>query len=177
MKTFLRCITTAVVLSSTISCYTEKKVYNRAVNTEKYGKMLLGRQMKPQLLTEPFNEWYGSEYNEYEYDKDIIKQLQKNKINTYNISVFFGTWCKDTHRELPRLIKILDATRYPDKKLTLIGLNRKIESPDGEDVPHNIKKVPTIIVKKYGKEIGRIIETTKSGSIEQDLLDIIKKKK
>ena len=90
--------------------------------------------------------------------------------------MFFGTWCTDTHRELPRLIKILEAVKYPENKIKLIAVNRKKETPDGEDVPYNIKRVPTIIVKKYGREVGRIIEMPETGFLEQDLLNIIKKK-
>ena len=161
---------------SSIACYKEKEIYNRSVETEKYGKMLLGRQTKSQLRQEPFNSWFDEEYNSYEYDPQVLKELKKNNLNTCHITVFFGTWCGDTHRELPRLIKVLDAAKFPEEKLTLIAVNRKIETPNGEDVPYNIRRVPTIIVKKYGKEAGRIIEMTQSSSIETDLLNIIKKK-
>ena len=146
------------------------------VHTEREGKMLLGRQMKMQFTKEPFSEWYNKEYDEYVYDAQLIKELQKNKINSYEIIVFLGTWCTDTHRELPRLMKILEAAKYPENKIKLIAVNRKKETPDGEDVPYNIKRVPTIIVKKYGREVGRIIEMPETGFLEQDLLNIIKKK-
>ena len=92
--------------------------------------------------------------------------------------MFFGTWCGDSHREVPRLLKILDAVKYPEQRLTLVAVNRKKETPDGEDVPYNIKRVPTIIVQnKYGKEVGRIIESPNSGSLENDLLEILNKNK
>ena len=146
------------------------------VHTERDGKMLLGRQMKMQFTKEPFSEWYNKEYDEYVYDAQLIKELQKNKINSYEIIVFLGTWCTDTHRELPRLMKILEAAKYPENKIKLIAVNRKKETPDGEDVLYNIKRVPTIIVKKYGREVGRIIEMPETGFLEQDLLNIIKKK-
>lgn len=167
----------ASVMFISTACYMEKKVYNREVETEKYGKMLLGRQTKSQLSKAPFNEWYDQEYNEYEYDSQIIKELSKNKISSYNIVVFFGTWCGDTKRELPRLLKVLDAVKYPEQKLNLVAVNRKKETPDGEDVPYNIQRVPTIVVKKYGREVGRITESPQSGFMEKDLLDILKKKK
>ncbi|MDO4764068.1 MAG: thioredoxin family protein [Flavobacteriaceae bacterium] len=176
MKKFLKYAVLALLISSATSCYTEKKVYNRVVDTEKYGKMLLGRQTISQFSKEPFSEWYSEEYMEYEFDPQVIKALQKNRINSYEILVFLGSWCGDTHRELPRLIKILDAVKYPQQKLQLIALNRKMEAPSGEDMHQGIKRVPTIIVKRFGKEYGRIVETPQSGSIEQDLLDIIKKK-
>ena len=146
------------------------------VHTERDGKMLLGRQMKMQFTKEPFSEWYNKEYDEYVYDAQLIKELQKNKINSYEIIVFLGTWCTDTHRELPRLMKILEAAKYPENKIKLIAVNRKKETPDGEDVQYSIKRVPTIIMKKYGREVGRIIEMPETGFLEQDLLNIIKKK-
>ena len=86
-----------------------------------------------------------------------------------------GTWCEDSHREVPRLFKILEALNYPEAKLTMIAVNRKKEAPSGEEGPFNIQKVPTIIVQKYGKEIGRIIENPSTGYLERDLLEILKK--
>ena len=70
-------------------------------------------------------------------------------------------------------MKILDELGVHDNKVTIIGTNRKKESPNGEEGLFNVHKVPTIIVKKYGKEIGRIIEYPKSGFLEKDLLEII----
>lgn len=176
MKKLFKYALLSLSLVTVASCYNEKKVYNRSVETEKYGTMLLGRQTKHQLSKEPFSDWYNEEHKEYEFDNQVVNDLQKNKINSYDIIVFFGTWCGDSHRELPRLIKILDTVKYPEEKLTLIAVNRKKETPDGEDLPYNIKRVPTIILKKYGKEVGRIIESPTSGSLEKDLLEIIKKK-
>ena len=71
-------------------------------------------------------------------------------------------------------MKILDEVKFPENRLTIIAVNRKKEAPNGEEGLYNIQRVPTIIVKKYGKEIGRIIEYPKSGFLERDLLDIIK---
>lgn len=74
----------------------------------------------------------------------------------------------------PRLLKILGAANYPKEKLNIIAVNRKMESPSGEEGLYNIKKVPTIIVKKYGRELGRITETPKSGYLERDLAEILR---
>ena len=86
-----------------------------------------------------------------------------------------GTWCEDSHREVPRFFKILEAVGHPESKLTMIAVNRKKEAPNGEEGPLNIQRVPTIIVQKYGKEIGRIIESPSTGYLERDLLEILKK--
>ncbi|KMQ68344.1 thioredoxin [Chryseobacterium sp. FH2] len=153
----------------------QKVVVNREVETTKDGKMLLGNQLKDQFLKAPYADWYVKEHDEYAIDQKAIGELKKEKINTYNIIVFMGTWCEDSHRDFPRLMKILEELKYPENKLTIIAVNRKKESPAGEESRYNIQKVPTIIVEKYGKELGRIIEMPTSGYIERDLVEILKK--
>jgi thiol-disulfide isomerase/thioredoxin len=115
------------------------------------------------------------EHDEYVMDQKAISQLKKDKINSYNLIVFMGTWCEDSHRDFPRLMRILDEVKYPDSKITIIAVNRKKESPTGDEARYNIQKVPTIIVEKYGKEIGRIVEMPTTGYIERDLVEILKK--
>ncbi len=70
-------------------------------------------------------------------------------------------------------MKILDAAGFPENRLKILSLTKSKESPGGEEMQFAIKKVPTIILYKYGKEIGRIVETPTNGSIERDLYDII----
>jgi thiol-disulfide isomerase/thioredoxin len=153
----------------------QKVVVNREVETTNDGKMLLGNQLKDQFLKAPYADWYVKEHDEYAIDQKAINDLKKEKINSYNITVFMGTWCEDSHRDFPRLMKILEEVKYPDNKLTIIAVNRKKESPTGDEGRYNIQKVPTIIVEKYGKEIGRIIEMPTTGYIERDLVNILKK--
>lgn len=164
-----------IVLVMTLNSCAEKVVINREVDTTEYGKMLLGVQSLNQFKKEPYKPWYDESYNIYPTDKPTISELKKAKINSYNITVFLGTWCGDSHKNFPRLMKILDETKFPESKLHIIAVNKKKQSPDGEEVKYNITKVPTIIVQKYGKEIGRITEEPESGYIEKDLLQIIKK--
>lgn len=176
MKKLSQIILTATTLLLTLqSCETQKVVLNREVETSKDGKMLLGTQKKDQLLKEPFTEWYTKEHDDYSIDQAALAELKKEKIKTYNIILVMGTWCEDSHREVPRLFKILEAVDFPEGKLTMIAVNRKKEAPSGEEGPYNIQKVPTIILTKYGKEIGRIIESPKTGYLERDLVEILKK--
>lgn len=176
MKKF---ITNIVAISSLVlvsqQFNAQKVVMNREVETQKDGKMLLGNQLKEQFLKEPYADWYVKEHDEYALDQKAITELKKAKITSYNITVFMGTWCEDSHRDFPRLMKILEEVKFPDNKLTIIAVNRKKESPSGEEGLYNIQKVPTIIVEKYGKEIGRMIEMPKTGYVERDLVDILKK--
>ena len=176
MKKFTAIIFAASALALSLhSCQSQKVVINREVETTADGKMLLGYQTKDQLLKEPYSEWFTREHSGYVIDEKAVAELKKEKLNSYGITVVLGTWCEDSHREVPRLFKILEAAGYPENKVTLIGVNRKREAPGGEEGVFNIQRVPTIIVQKYGKEIGRIIEYPSTGYIERDLLQIIRK--
>lgn len=157
------------------SCMSNKVIVNREVDSKNDGKMLLGTQTLNQFQKEPYDSWYKEEYDGYSFDAEAIKELKKAKLGSYNITVFLGTWCPDSHREFPRFIKILEQLNYPMQKLNIIAVNRKKESPNGEEGLYNIQKVPTFIISKYGKEIGRITESPKSGWLERDLVEILKK--
>lgn len=176
MKRIITNIFTLSVLTFAVQQFNAQKVVvNREVETTNDGKMLLGNQLKEQFLKEPYSEWYTKEFNEYAIDKKAVGELRKNNINSYNLIVFIGTWCEDSHRDFPRLMKILEEVKYPDSRLTIIAVNRKKESPTGDEVKYNVSKVPTIIVEKYGKEIGRMIEMPTTGYVERDLVEILKK--
>lgn len=177
MKKILLPFLLLLTVSLSSSCSSQKTVVNREVETTQDGKMLLGHQQKSQLQKEPYSSWYTSEHDEYKTDRNTINDLKKEKINSYNITVVLGTWCEDSHREVPRFFKILEETGYPESKLKIIAVNRKKESPGGAEAIFNIQKVPTFIIEKYGKEIGRIVEFPESGYLERDLLAILRTKK
>ena len=50
------------------SCSIDKVVVNREVESQKYGKLLLGQQMKEQFLKEPFRQWFENEKEAYHPD-------------------------------------------------------------------------------------------------------------
>lgn len=165
----------SIMLFANVQCTAQKTVVNREVETTEDGKMLLGHQLAGQFQKEPYSNWFSREFAEYELDMKAVAELKKRNLSTYNLTVFIGTWCEDSHRDFPRFMKILENAGYPEDSLTIIGVNRKKESPTGDEVRYNVQKVPTIIVEKYGKEIGRIVERSTTGYIERDLVEILKK--
>lgn len=158
------------------SCISQKVVVNREVESSKFGALLLGHQATEQFQKEPFSQWFQQEYNDYTPNTEVIKKLKKEKVSSAKIVVFLGTWQEESQREFPKIMKVLDVAGYPKNRLEIIALNSKNESPTGDETPYNIQKIPTIVVKKYGKQLGRIIETPKQGSWEEDLLNILEKK-
>ena len=64
----------------------------------------LGVISESQLLSgyDIFNEKFQT-FSISEEDKDIIAQWPE----TLQIDVYFGTWCHDSEREVPKLLKLL----------------------------------------------------------------------
>lgn len=111
--------------------------------------------------------------NDYKANETAINQLSE-PLKQYDLVVFLGTWCEDSHRTIPQLYKVLQLTKYPLSKLTLFGVDREKKTIHEEQEKHDVKLVPTIIVMQDGKEIGRITEVV-DRSVEQDLWKIIHK--
>ncbi len=118
-------------------------------------------------------KWFNKHYFEYKFDKQVIKRLKADK-NNIKIIAFMGTWCDDSQKEIPYFCKVLDAINFDYKKLKIIAVNRW-KNANGLQRGWHVKKVPTFIVLKSEKEIGRIVEyPNKNSNLERDLLKIIK---
>lgn len=90
-----------------------------------------------------------------------------------DVQVFLGTWCSDSKRELARLWRALDevAGMVPFE-LELIAVDRDKKEPEGRQEGLDIRYVPTLIVRRDGEEVGRIVEEA-PGGIERDLLALL----
>lgn len=151
----------------------QQKVVNRMIKTESGERFLTGEFEKSALNQKYFSTWFEPEYNSYEVEEAKLKGVKKD-IKMMKIEVFVGTWCSDSQRELPRLIKILEALKFPtNTRLKIYGVDRKKQSFYGEELGKDISHVPTIIFYEKGKEIGRIVESPVSGYLEEDIAMIV----
>ena len=90
-----------------------------------------------------------------------------------DVTVFLGTWCGDSRREVPRLWKALDlAGPAVPFEIHYVGVDRDKKEPGGRPAGDDIRYVPTFIVRRNGQEIGRIVEHSPAG-IEKDLLALL----
>lgn len=136
------------------------------------GPMLLGPIAIEQLIDLP--GWFGSEYIAFTPVQGYMDDMTQY-LDGVSIVCVLGTWCGDSKREVPRLIRILQMKGLEPERLTMIGVDRSKSSPGGEAAQYGIERVPTILFFKNGNELGRIIETP-IGPLEKHMLGILKGK-
>jgi thiol-disulfide isomerase/thioredoxin len=138
--------------------------------------VIYGKSHIDTLRSEPHNQWFTAGYDSYIPDHETVNRISKQLNKDISVEIFFGSWCGDSKREVPRFIKLADALHIPQAKLVLIGLGSSDslykQSPDHEEAGKGIFRVPTFIFYNKGKEIARINEFPVN-SLEKDVLAIL----
>ena len=96
--------------------------------------------------------------------------------DSLQLVVFLGTWCEDSHVIIPKLFPFLDAAGFSNDRLTVIGVDRNKKTISHLSDAFNVINVPTVIVMKEGKELGRVVEYGHYGMVEKELAEIADKK-
>ena len=144
----------------------------KIIKDAKSGKpMLIGTSTREVFNDSNFVKWFSAEYENYKVDTNTMMNI-KSKLTGKKITIVLGTWCSDSRREVPRMLKVLDIIGFPQDSLILIFVDRTKNGLAGETKGLNIERVPTFIVYKNNLEIGRIIETPEE-TLEKDLSKIV----
>lgn len=136
------------------------------------GKILKGIISRDLLASDSSFSWFTKNQKPYPPEKEPAVKFAKQK-DSIQLVVFLGTWCEDSHVIIPKLFPFLDAAGFPDSKLTLIGVDRNKKTISHLADAFNVINVPTVIVMKDGKEMGRVVEYGKYGMIENELAEIV----
>jgi len=152
----------------------QEKNYN--VETESVSeyidKILNGPITKEGLQKMPYKVWFNTNYKTYLIDTDALKNIKRKQLKGLKILAFMGTWCHDSNREIPRLIRVCEELGIYDQ-LELYGVDVNKKSQIGREQSYNIKNTPTIILMRDGVEIARILEEPEV-SFEQAFEKILK---
>lgn len=106
---------------------------------------------------------------EYErFNPSAAQLLDIQALAGKEVVTLFGTWCHDSEREIPRLLKLLELGNVQLEQLTLVAVSRQKDDPEGYSKKFDLKYTPTIIINDQGNEIARIIEKPK-GNLAQDI--------
>lgn len=118
-------------------------------------------------------EWQ-SNYDQYEIDEAVIKEIKSALGEDLKIDVYLGLWCKDSLNNVPKFLKIIDAIGAENLSVNYFTVERSDKQGTPYFVPElKIERVPTFIFYRHGEEIGRIIENPEKSMIE-DFRDILR---
>jgi hypothetical protein len=134
-------------------------------------EILVGYCDRSGLMLGTFGELYNQYYPIYKPDRTVIRQLKGTR-EGLDIVIVLGTWCSDSHEQVPKFLKVLDKMRFDEERLKMICVDREKLGGEVDVLPYNVVFVPTFIFLKNGKEIGRIVETP-IRTLEVDMLGIV----
>ncbi len=114
------------------------------------------------------DETYYAAYEAYQPDVEIIEQVRVIQPIAHIITPTRYS-CPDCARNIPRMARI--AEHLPGWTWEVFDSDASAE----RRVALGIGRIPTFIAydRLGGNELGRIVENPASGSLEQDLLDIV----
>jgi len=169
----IKIITLSIISALAISCSTHKGIINTE-HQKNTNTVMIGKVEGESLKDNPLFPNTKYNYTNYSVNEKLIKTIL-NKEEGINIKVVFGPWCGDSKRNVPIFQKIIDTSGFDKSKIEYIAVDRNKQGGSYDVSGLDIKRVPTFIFYKNNKEIGRIIESPKFGSIEQDWVNIVDK--
>ena len=123
---------------------------------------------QPSPSSEPFTGIISASklIKEYPQFRSVYEQYQPSSaeitavksLSGKSLLVLFGTWCHDSEREVPRLLKLLELSGVELQSLFLHGVNYNKQEPTDLHRQYDLKYSPTIILLQDEIELGRVVE-------------------
>jgi len=135
-------------------------------------KILKGIISRDLLSRDTAFPWYAENLKGYVPNAAAVTALKKNN-QSIEFVAFGGTWCGDTKNIFPKFFNLLDTAGFTQERVTVIGVDRNKKTLSHLAEAFNITNVPTLIVMKDGKEVGRVVEYGKYGMFDKELAEII----
>jgi thiol-disulfide isomerase/thioredoxin len=140
---------------------------------DKNGSKVYKGIISPDLIqSDTTFKWYADNAKGYTPNSVALSALTQYR-DSIQLLVFMGTWCEDSHVIIPKLFGLLDAAGFSKDRVTLIGVDRSKKTLSHLAEALDIKNVPTLMVMKNGKELGRVVEYGKYGMWDKELGEVI----
>ncbi|MDR3047735.1 MAG: thioredoxin family protein [Bacteroidales bacterium] len=159
------------------------QTFNWVYDEEKEYKTPIGEGTYEQLKNSEFWAEMEEYYQKYELKNNFIEKINalfadKLKDKNLSVDVVFGGWCGDSKEQMPAFMKIKSQIDVlSDLNIRWIGCDRRKNSGNIDIREMYIEYFPTFIFYLDGEEMCRIIETPRTGSIEEDLFDMLDRQK
>jgi len=152
-----------------LSCATARGV---SVDAEKTEPELVGSLSRAEIEA-AVPDWIGAQI-EARPDVDRAVEMAAAGAAEARVTVYLGTWCSDSGRELSRFWRAIDeAGGEVAFELAYVGVNRDMDEPADRLSGLGLQYVPTFVVEIGGAEVGRIVEESPNG-IEHDLAALLR---
>ena len=135
-------------------------------------KTLKGLVTRNDITADSSFKWFSANQAGYKVNNLTVEALKTHR-DSIQILAFGGTWCHDTQFILPRFFTMVDAAKFPEKQVTIIGVDEQKHSLGNLAEAMAVVNVPTFIVMKNGKEIGRVVEYGKTGQWDKEIGEVI----
>ena len=139
---------------------------------------VLGTMTIAEALASDDGFWLEEGRAAYTPQAEVVADLTTALGDVDSVVVFYGSWCGDSRREVPKMLATLRAADFPEGRVVLVGVGDASDdrvgykqSPDGATEGEAIYRVPTAIFRSGERELGRLLEKPKL-SVERDFLAI-----
>jgi len=156
----------AIIIGLGILTRAESEYSVSSDGTHKILKGLISRDM---LEKDTAFSWFHHNLRSYTPDASTVAIVHSNA-GQLQFLVFTGTWCEEAQYILPRFYSLLDAAAIRADQVTLIGVDPSKKTVRNLTEEMHITAIPTFIVLKNGREIGRISPTSKDSPWDKELV-------
>jgi thiol-disulfide isomerase/thioredoxin len=162
---------TGIALSFSLHSHAQLKLYDVLPDSAEK-KLLYGIVSLNDIKGDTSFTWYAEALRYYKPNAPLVKAL-KEKAGQFTLLLFTGTWCHDSQQITPKYFACLEAAGISDSAYSIIATDRDKRTIANLHHVFGVVNVPTIIVLRNGKEVGRIEEYGKTGLPDQELAVII----
>jgi thiol-disulfide isomerase/thioredoxin len=160
--------TLSLVVIAFISCKAPKPYSLKQIGSD---QILNGSVQKVVLSNNKTFPWFNDGYKTYTVDTQTLNRM-KGETDSLQMIIIGGSWCSDTQKELPSFLKICDYLKIKNEQMELLMVDEKKQCDYFNVKVLHLISVPTFIILKNGREIGRIVELPQE-SLEKDLFNMI----
>jgi hypothetical protein len=150
----------------------------QTISTASNGKKVLkGKIDMKTLMNDSSAAWFYAGVNNYQPNDNMLNYIKENR-GKFNVVAVIGTWDDASRKLLTALYRVIILAGSPDEQILTFGADEKLQTDAPTD--YKVKKLPTLIVFREGKEIGRInadTEDTVESALAKILLKVNRKEK
>jgi thiol-disulfide isomerase/thioredoxin len=138
------------------------------------GKIITGLMNREELSQDTAFAWFAQNQQGFKPNASAIQSLKSNK-DSIHVIAFGGTWCGDTRYILPKFYSLADSAGLTPSQITLIGVDQSKKTVHNLTEAFGVTRVPTLILMRNGKEVGRVVEYGRTGQWDRELGELLNK--